>query len=103
MHSKAEPSLKQSFSPQVFAVLLSPLIDIVQSQAAPGSQEENSTNRVNISRGMVARMPERQAVSDKRAQKVSNYFAERRRRSASNNGNARKKRPSLEVQPQPVG
>jgi hypothetical protein len=53
VHSNAVPSLKQSFSPQSFAVLLSPLIDMVQSHAAPGSQEENSSNKTNINRGMV--------------------------------------------------
>lgn len=71
VHSKAAP-LKQSFSPQSFELLLSPLNVTVQSQAAPGSQEENSSRRVNITREMVRgirRMPMGQAPSPKRAQK----------------------------------
>lgn len=53
VHSKAVPSGKQSFSPQTFDVLVVPLIVKVQSQAAPGSQEENPSSSVNIEREMV--------------------------------------------------
>ena len=59
VHSKAEPSLKQSFSPQVFDVLLVPLIDTVQSHEAPGSQAENSTIRLTIVSAMKRRACEK--------------------------------------------
>ncbi len=88
VHSKAEPSLKQSFSPQVFEVLLVPLIDTVQSHEAPGPQAENSTNRLNITSAIQGSAGEKEREDKAGVGAVASRGM--RRRQARSSGRAKK-------------